>query len=82
MWVATATLLGRFVRWVLFLSAHTNADRGEGAEETDIAGVARVYPTVHRTEEEIGAVAKTDLGIGAAESEIGETADIGYDDGA
>src|SRR5580692_10361759 len=60
------------------LPADPDADRGEGAIETDGLGFSRVVAYIHRTEEEIAAIAHTDFRIGEFKRQAGKTTDIGY----
>ena len=50
--------------------------------EAHIGGVARVDTCVHRTEEEVGAIAQADLGVGKSERQSSECTHIWYHEGS
>ena len=54
-----------------------NADRCEGAVEADGGTVGRIDAFVHRAKEEIGAIAKTDFGVGIANRQTSHSPMLG-----
>jgi hypothetical protein len=49
------------------LSSQSDADAGEWSVEAPRLGFARIYAVVHCTEEEVGAIAETNLRVGKIE---------------
>src|SRR5580692_2093615 len=61
------------------LSPDTNADRRKWPIEADILAMCRIDAAVHRTEEEIGAIADAGFGVGNIQRETGKRASIWND---
>src|SRR6185312_7822393 len=64
------------------LSAEADADRCKRTVEAHVGGAARFKPAIPRTEEEIGTISRTQLGIREAIRKGCETADVRNDDHA
>src|SRR6185437_1853639 len=67
---------------MLVLSAEAEADRGERTVEISVGGFAAVDAAIHGAEEEIGAVADADLGVGIFERQSGECTNVVRDNAA
>src|SRR6185312_10967415 len=64
------------------LPAQSDTQSGEWAIEADIAGVTCVDTSIHRAEEEIGAIAEADLRFCVFERETGKATKVGHHDAA
>ena len=62
------------------LAPQTNADGGEGAVKTDILCAANIDAAIHRAEEKVGLVTKTDFDVGISDGEASKGSDVGYND--
>jgi len=64
----------------MLLAPKADADSRKWTVEIAVVGFAGLDTTIHRAEEEVGAIAETELGVGIAERSTGKSADIGYND--
>ena len=62
------------------LASQADAHRREGAMEAEDIGFSNIDSSIHRTEKEVRAIAKTNLGLGVAERERRKSSHIGNGD--